>query len=188
MNCKNGQKLIRHYYDELQGAEREEFDSHLKACAGCRQELEDLKAISLELARAFEGAEPSQDVLAAIIRRAGRPKGAPFRSVLRRPKWAVSFAGAALLIGLAIGAWIFLRPQAEEAYELTEPAMTADAAEQVLGALSPGPGDDSFLEENLAEVDAELTMLSPAGQSQAGELEFLEQEIEELAVLSRGIF
>jgi len=37
-------------------------------------------------------------------------------------------------------------------------------------------------------VDAELTMLSPAGQSQAGELEFLEQEIEELAVLSRGIF
>ena len=44
----NTEQLVSYVYEELSASERVEFERHLSDCAGCRQELAELRAWFLE--------------------------------------------------------------------------------------------------------------------------------------------
>ena len=95
MMCDSKELLVGYLYDELDGAERRAFETHLLGCAECRSELPGLKATR---SRMVSWAPPAPDLEFRIVRGAGTP--APARARFA-PAWGL--AAAAVLV-LAAGA------------------------------------------------------------------------------------
>ena len=89
--------FVEAYYDgEMNPAEREAFDAHLKSCGECRDELAHLRRIGAEFARA---SIPSlSDAALARFHRVANV--AEERGVLKLAEWLTAAAAAVLAIGI----------------------------------------------------------------------------------------
>jgi hypothetical protein len=98
--------LVSYLYDELDGAQRSAFDTHLVLCARCRSELEQLSGVRTQLseweAPAVVGRESSVNNLPSSV-------GSPQSAAVRRqtwwreiPAWA-QVAAAVLCLGVGAG-------------------------------------------------------------------------------------
>ena len=176
-------KLLQYYYGELAEAGQKEFEAHLKACEKCSQELESLKAVSLELDRAFKDAGPGPEALAQILTRAREKDARP--SVLAgilKPRWAFSMAaGLALFIALAAAAWMFLIRPSRENYDFSQVAMKLESVAQDLDSL-----EANTQEEQGAEADMPANDLSYLNEDQ--KLDSMDREISDIEVIAKGIF
>ncbi len=109
MNCKNIKNLLADYLgDELESAQRIQFESHLSTCAPCRAEVAGLRQVQSELTDApdisIELADQRSRCLEIRRRRAW-----PMRTVFAGLRYA-----AMLAFGLGLG-WQ-LKPAAEQPY------------------------------------------------------------------------
>ncbi len=107
MNCKNIKDLLADYLgDELESAERVQFESHLSTCAPCRAEVAGLQQVQSELTDApdisIELADQRSRCLEIRRRRAW-----PMRTALAGLRYA-----AMLAFGLGLG-WQ-LKPAADQ--------------------------------------------------------------------------
>jgi anti-sigma factor RsiW len=90
-------KNAQAFYDgELNAADRAAFETHLRACAQCQNELVQLRKISLQLANASVPALTKD----AIDRLHGAVNVAEERGVLRLAEWLTAAAAAVLVIGI----------------------------------------------------------------------------------------
>ncbi len=104
-------RLSEYLDDELDAAERAAVDEHLRACAGCRAVLEDLRRVRL-VARGLRDRDPERDLWRGIAREIGHPeaaKGDPRdelaarRGRTTRLPWLRAGAAAAAVMVLGIG-------------------------------------------------------------------------------------
>jgi hypothetical protein len=94
--CDSKELLVSYLYDELDGGDKERFQTHLASCADCRDEVAGLRTTQGHLSA---WAPPEPDLGFQIIRRASAQPPAPrFRL---SPLWGL--AAAAVLV-LAAGA------------------------------------------------------------------------------------
>jgi len=174
-NHKN--KLLQYFYQELAEKERKEFEAHLSKCPLCKDDLENLKSMSLELNQAFDQAKVGDVVLGRILEKAEvtRKNGFLSRPLprIKNLRWGLSYSAAALfLLGLALSLWmVFLRPD-PKAYDYNQLAENIGSLEQ------------DFSEEYGA---SEIAMLG-SDDSSGNSLESMEQEIVEIQEISKGIF
>ncbi|HEV8291223.1 MAG TPA: zf-HC2 domain-containing protein [Tepidisphaeraceae bacterium] len=96
MNCDQTKHVQAFYDGEMSAVERAGFEAHLKACAICSAELEDLRRLSTHLAAASIPFV-SQEAIARFHRAANV---AEERGVLRLAEWLTAAAAAVLVIGL----------------------------------------------------------------------------------------
>ncbi len=106
MNCNDIKNLLADYLgDELESAERTQFESHLSTCASCRAEVAGLRQLQSEL-------QDAPDISIELADQRSR-----CLEIRRRPAWPMRavFAGlryaAMLAFGLGLG-WQ-LKPVAE---------------------------------------------------------------------------
>jgi hypothetical protein len=169
-------QLLRYFYSELEGPERESFEAHLRDCKQCRAELENLKAVALGVNRTFESAGPRAEVANAIRARAGvslspKPKA--------RSGWRFSFAGLAALILMATATtWFLVSGSAQKAYD-------TDRMENALENVE----DELVAVEDLQAEDSSVDQMEPAVSAQpqaSSEMDSLEQELDEIEGSLRG--
>ncbi len=100
------------FYDDLPPAERHRLEAHLRTCAGCRTDLEDLAAISDALrSRPVVAAPQGSDWGGFMARLDARLKEEPERRPGRpaRASWASLTALAAMLVLTALGVALAMR-------------------------------------------------------------------------------
>ncbi len=146
MNCNDIKDLLADYLgDELESAERTQFESHLSTCAPCRAEVAELRQVQSELQDApdisIEQADQRSRCLEIRRRRAW-----PMRTVFVGLRYA-----AMLALGLGLG-WQ-LKP----------------AAEQPIAA---DPGTDSPPIQTAATNDVHPAWIEAAAKSNAGQSSF----------------
>ena len=96
--CDSKDDLVAYLYDEATPAARDAIETHLAACAACRQELDDLRGVRRRLAA---WAPPEPDLGFRIV----RDTRAPARwSGWRAPAWGLGLAAAATLVLAAAAA------------------------------------------------------------------------------------
>ncbi len=107
MNCNNIKNLLADYLgDELESAERTQFESHLSTCASCRAEVAELREVQSVLQDAPDISIEQADQRSRCL------------EIRRRPAWPMRtvFAGlryaAMLAFGVSLG-WQ-LKPAAEQ--------------------------------------------------------------------------
>jgi anti-sigma factor RsiW len=89
--------FVEAYYDgEMNAADREAFEAHLKGCGECQDELAHLRRISAQFAKASIPLL-SQDGLRRLH---GAVNVAEERGVLRLAEWLTAAAAAVLVIGI----------------------------------------------------------------------------------------
>jgi len=98
--------------DAVSDLERAEFARHLEQCESCAQEVAELRATAARLGAAMEE-EPPAALKARVLAAMHATRQVPprtrtgsherHRRVSRTPRWAVIVAGAAAVVGLAIG-------------------------------------------------------------------------------------
>jgi anti-sigma factor RsiW len=107
MDCADLRTLLHAYLDgEASPDERATCEEHLLVCAGCRDDLESLRALSAGLGDAALRHRPPADLAARLetaLRTADEP---PRRLRLSAATWA---AAAALLLGVGLTAWAVVR-------------------------------------------------------------------------------
>jgi anti-sigma factor RsiW len=86
--------LVGYLYDEIQPAERARFDAHLRTCAACRREVEELRHTRTHLA---QWAPPEPELGFEIVRAAPRTA----RRFAPAPAWALAAAAALVLAASA---------------------------------------------------------------------------------------
>ena len=100
MPCASFEDLIADY-PELAAAERADVDSHVAACAGCREYLETIRELDAGLEKLYSGAQVSPALQRAVFSRMGAEarmgKPSPLPEVL-------DFIGYAGIIGAI--AWL----------------------------------------------------------------------------------
>jgi hypothetical protein len=100
-----------YFYGELDAADRAALDAHLRACAGCTQRLDDLRAISAALAERPHVSAPPAGDWSGFMRRLDAACGAPnaqptLAATSTRRRFGLSLgiaAAAAAAIVLSIG-------------------------------------------------------------------------------------
>ena len=108
MRYRHAKKMISRYVDnELTPAEKKDFDSHVRSCASCREELEETRALKRLFASAQRFPAPygfSTRVLANLDEKEGsRDRGLfGFRPLLLRAA-QVAFALVVIAIGIISG-------------------------------------------------------------------------------------
>ena len=108
-------RLSEYVDDELDPAEREMLDSHLRHCAECTAALADLKRVAIR-ARALTDRDPATDLWPGIAERIGSTtpsSGVPVLPIARRSgrRWSftvpeLAAAGIALMILSGGAAWL----------------------------------------------------------------------------------
>jgi predicted anti-sigma-YlaC factor YlaD len=92
MSCDEYRPLISGYIDEeLEAGERQRLEEHLKGCASCRRELEQLRGLTEEL-RTMEFEEPTDAELERYWR-------SVYNRLERAVGWILLSLGAILLLG-----------------------------------------------------------------------------------------
>lgn len=102
-----------YFYDELAPAGRADVESHLRACAACRESLAELRAIQAALASRGHDAEPDDGWDAFMSRleaRLDRDRHQPLPSVVSRSSRLIQLAAAlALIASGALAGWTLSR-------------------------------------------------------------------------------
>jgi anti-sigma factor RsiW len=173
-NYKN--KLLQYFYQELPEPERKEFEAHLSKCPFCRTDLEDLKAMSLELNQAFDRAAVGDAVLGRIIEKARVTESKRvFPALLpktRGLRWGLSFSAAALfLLALVISLWLVVMQPNLTAYDYNQLTENVGSLEQDFS------GDSG---------DSETALLG-SDDSNDSSLDSMEQEVTEIQVIANGV-
>jgi hypothetical protein len=96
--------LVSYLYDDLEGAERSAFDTHLVLCARCRAELEQLSGVRTQLSAWQPAAVISHrsSVTSPVISPQSSVAGLSRRSWREIPAWA-QVAAAVLCLGVGAG-------------------------------------------------------------------------------------
>ena len=105
-------RLSEYADGELPERERRELDAHLRGCAGCRETLDDLRAVAAR-ARALGDAAPAQDLWPGVAARIGESTGGPARVFELRAARRFSFTlpqlvAAALALMVLSGGMVWL--------------------------------------------------------------------------------
>ena len=160
-SCERAQSLFgRAWDDELTAAERDGLELHMKDCAGCRREYDEL-ARTLELVQTLPRPVVTDDfatrVLAEALRREHEVPAA--RRIFALPAFEISFGRPALALAatfvVALGVSAFLmrgpvttnhtpvvatmQPQAESVPGLAIPAPAPVAQSTIAAAMEPAP-------------------------------------------------
>lgn len=93
---------------DLGELERAEVTAHLQACRACHQRYEEALAAVGDLLRAVPAVQPPLGFDARVLRRIGIDPAAA-RGVSRRRWLAGAVAAAAIVVLLAVGAWLVVR-------------------------------------------------------------------------------
>jgi len=104
MNCGYGEKLILYFYGETAADLKAGIESHLKACAACREELAALRAAEGWLMAGASG--PSDAAVAAVLRQAGAVRDS---GSFRFRSWTEALFTGALAAVLAMGFFLSAR-------------------------------------------------------------------------------
>ncbi len=97
MRCNEKDRLAGYLYGECSAAERAAVEAHLSRCAACASELDDLKAVRLQLAG---WKAPDTDLGFRVTREPAATDPQPWSS--RVPAWAQA-AAAVLVLGAGAG-------------------------------------------------------------------------------------
>lgn len=106
MKCYKLESAMLYFYDELNDAERSEFEKHLRSCAECRAEIAALKECAESYA-SITVDKPADETLDRILQ----------KSKQKQPVWAklfpkVAFATASMvLIFVGITGYLLLHKQ-----------------------------------------------------------------------------
>lgn len=93
--CDSQELLVGYLYDDLDGADRRAFDTHLTACPECRGELAGLRATRGQIAA---WAPPEPDLGLRMVRSGGAPMPSRMRLA---PAWGLAAAAALVLAASA---------------------------------------------------------------------------------------
>ncbi len=135
--------LLSPYLDgELPAAETSRLETHLPACAACREELSRLRGLSAALRALPERALPA-GFRERLQRRRTEAEGS---GNWLRPLPALSYAAAAVFVGLSARTWLSERRPAPAVSPMLHaaeplPAPAAPAAAAVAAAAAPLPRD-----------------------------------------------
>jgi hypothetical protein len=167
----NTERLVSYVYEELNPGERAEFESHLLECAGCREELAELRGTRHLLA---SWAPPQPEFNFHIVRGAAAPAvpavpEAPRRRLAFVPQWALSAAAGLLLVaGAASVANLELR-YGNDGLVVRTGWMNASGAADAPSATTPGDAAQA------APVSASSDQLRQAVELLTARLRDLEQ-------------
>jgi len=163
-------QLLRYFYSELDGPERESFEAHLRECQQCRVELENLKAVALGVGSALESAAPRAEIVNAVRTRAGVGVRARPRAKLG---WRFSFAGvAALVLMVTATTWFLVSGSSQTAYDSDRMESAIENMEDELVAVENREMDENSDEQ----MEGMAVDQSPASQ----EMDKLEQDLDEI--------
>jgi hypothetical protein len=157
----NKEQLIAYLYDDLSASERAAFEGHVAACAGCRQELGELRRTRQHLAL---WAPPEPEFNFQVVQSA-RVTAPPRRWFAAVPRWGLAAAATVLLAaGAAAIANVEVRYDANgfvvrtgwsSAVPATGPAGPGAAAPSAAaGARLPAVSDQASSEQLKAAVVA----------------------------------
>lgn len=122
MNCERFEKHVALYAGgELRGRELHRMERHVEECPGCRQQLEELRAIRSGLSKLRD--EPvSGEALMVIREKVLARISGPVPSRWRAPRWA--WGSVALGLGVAFALLLSQRQQKPPAPPLANTAQT----------------------------------------------------------------
>ena len=120
MGCRQKKKVVPYLRDELESDEREQFQSHWKTCASCRESVESLKSLD-QLLKARPLPEAPEGLAEACIRRVDEidsvtPKSSRWSRLLERwnvlpaPAFRFAMMTIVFLAGLGMGKLLFDKP------------------------------------------------------------------------------
>jgi len=98
-NESRGEEIVAYLYDDLDTAERERVEAHVRTCAACRAEMSSLRGVRRELGR-WSPPEPSVGFTPGLAPAPGRMGAWAKMKVV--PVWAQA-AAAMLVVGAAAG-------------------------------------------------------------------------------------
>ncbi len=179
--------LLRYFYQELEGAEREEFEAHLYQCQICQQALQELSELSFQLEE-LEGFKPRPGLQRAIKKQAKRVVKKSLWERIFQPsaqlRWAVSFVLALVIFSvIAVMVWRIPSGIEREAYSFWQVAENLEdisSESQSLAYVFPSLSSEQELLEE--EFESNYSTQSSDSISQ------LELELEEIEMLAEGIF
>jgi anti-sigma factor RsiW len=147
--------------DGIGGPERAEIERHLVACAECRKQVDDLRALRRQAA-SLEPMRPPERVWQQIANAIERGKPAPAAArASADPRWR-SFAAVAALLLLVVSAWKLTRPTFH-----APAAIATSAAREMLDPSEPARSVESELgqsEQPYHQAIAGLERAAEAGQ------------------------
>ena len=178
--------LLRYFYQELEGAEKEEFEAHLYQCRICQQALQELSGLSFQLEE-LEGFKPTPRLQRAIKKQAQKSLKKPLWERIFQPgaqlRWPVSLAVALMIFSIiAVMVWRVPSGIEREAYSLWQVAENLEAISsesQSLAYVFPNLSEQELLEEGFE---------SNYSSQPTDSLSQLELELEEIEMLAEGIF
>jgi anti-sigma factor RsiW len=94
--CDDKERLVAYLYDEIGDAERAAFERHLATCASCAAEIEELRAVRVDLGRW----QPPDVELGFRVVREAAPAARPWR---RPPVWVPTALAAGLVLAVGAG-------------------------------------------------------------------------------------
>jgi len=179
MNCRKCRDRLERYLDsELAAKERAELERHLESCADCRQQLEELKALSTVL-QARPGNEPPPEFLAGfndrfwqeVKRRRRMGSVVPERRYLSLvwTRIAATAAAALLLIVVGLVGYRSWHTFFDHPVELSREALASQAAPELGKATEAAPSKTVARGAAQAE-DVEAEKQPESEPATAGEL------------------
>jgi hypothetical protein len=170
--CDNNDLLVGYLYDDVTPQQRAAFETHLRSCAGCRDEVAALRSTREHLGA---WAPPERDLGFQIVRHTVEPRGVvvPFR---RRWMPAFGLAAAAVLVLAAASAIANLEVRygndgliVRTGWSSTAPvpaprAAQSPAAQPVDVASSAVTADFAAVEQRLRALEATMAA-QPAGDA-----------------------
>lgn len=158
--------LVGYLYDEIDHAERRALESHLAACAGCRDELAALRGTRRHLAA---WAPPESQLDFQIVSGAAKP-ARTWRSY-RSPVWAFAAAAVLVLAAAAAIANVEVRYGTDglvvrTGWARTAPSVPGQVAESAAPAITPAEWSATVaaLDRRLQEL--ETSQSSPGAMTQ----------------------
>lgn len=102
--CEQWEELLLHF-QELEPDLRQAADLHLAVCAGCREFLETLEAMDMELAAALSGVEPAPGFDTRVQARAGSLAPSP-RPELMEALDGIGWLSVAGILAILAAHWV----------------------------------------------------------------------------------
>lgn len=160
MNCKRCSELLIDYLHEELGPERETVEEHLRSCAGCSREYEELREIRMAVSESASLPEPSPEVLASLSKAAKEKLAREDRPFWKR--WKLSpILIPALSSAIALSVWFYYGYEREGYAPVDNRYSQKVMAEKVT---SPGGRDDRTETRAQASGDQGREKTSESGQ------------------------
>ena len=141
--------------EELDPREREEIETHLKACSECRTVLAELRAVAARAA-SLPDRPPTTNLWPGVVERIGATTVLPFRGKARRNITFTipQFVAASLALMVLSGGIVWLSKVGGSRTDL--PPVTASTGEPDAAAPRPAKFGDVYYDEAIADLERTL--------------------------------